>query len=223
MKKLFALLLALVICLSFAACSSEPKELTVEEAYAQLVTYATDGDYLNGWRLAQSTAGLLEYEDAQAYYDYCQGMRAYAGGGFGDAYELLSTVPTILDAQKTLDAINSEIGHLNGYYVCDNKKGAYLHVVIKNGKVASSVIGYSAEEQTFLYEDKDFYQEIVRSEFTDGTTFYAVGSYTTLGDRKDIAYGISTFDDTTDIMLIKYETAKFDTFNGVYKRIGDAQ
>lgn len=225
MKKVFALLLTFLICVSFAACSdtseaTEPAAPTVEDLYAQLVSYAAEGEYLEGWRLCQQNQTLTEYEDSQDYLAYCEAMRAYEAGGLGTAYETLSAIPELLNAQDTLDEIQNHIGKLNGYYVADNGSGSYLHIVIRDGKVASEVIGYG-DEQVFAYTDEDFRNELILSNYTTGEEFIAYGRYSSIGAKVTINYVINTFADTSDIMIIKHEDYEHNTFNGMYTKVAD--
>lgn len=225
MKKLIALLLALLVCISIAACSSEPEsteptELSVEDQYAQLVAFAEEGKYLEGWRICQGNTQLTDHKDAKDYLAYCEAMRAYEAGGLGTALNTLRTIPHLLNAQATIDEILAEIGDLDGYYIADNGSGSYLHIVIRDGKIASDVIGYS-DEQTFAYTDEDFRNELVKSSYTTGETFIGYGRYSSVGAKLTIDYVINVFDDTTDIMVIKYAEGKFDTMNGLYEKVAD--
>lgn len=227
MKKLIALMLAAVLCLSIAACGSNsgttlPKvtePATVEDLYAELVNYATTGQYLEAWRLTTKNPEVLEYEDAQDYSDYCDAMKAYENGGIGYAYKHLQGVSHILNAQDTLDIIEAKIGGLNGHYVADNGVGSYLHIVIQDGMVAREVIGYHDEEQEFVPTEDDFFYNLVVSKYDDGTEYLAIGRYSSLGADLNADYVIHTFDDTTDLMLINLATNEYNTFNGVYTKI----
>ena len=230
MKKALSLILALVLCFSLCACfggaePTEPAAPSVEDVYAQLVEYAKSGQYLEAWRLCQKNRDVLTYQDAQAYADYCEGMRAYDNGGIGFAAKTLKDIPHILDAQATLDKIAQRIGGLNGYYVADNGMGSYLHLVIRDGLVASEVIGYTDENQTFDYNAEDVYwQELVVSTYTTGEEFVAIGRYSYLGAKIDkIDYVLNTFDDTSDIMVIKHESAEWTTLNGLYTKVAELE
>ncbi len=231
MKKLIALLLAGMLCLSIAACGSDgPSTLpqitepeSVEDLYAELVNYATTGQYQEAWQLTTKNPEVLAYEDAQAYNIYCDAMKAYEGGGIGYAYKHLLEVPNILNAQATIEAIEAKIGNLNGHYIADNGMGANLHIVIHNGYIANKVIGYHDEEQTFQYEDSDFFYNLVVSKYSDGTEFLAIGRYSSLGGDLNVDYVVHTFDDTTDLLIAAYETNEYSTFNGVYTRVADVK
>lgn len=228
MKKVLSLILALVLCLSLCACgggAEKQEKPAVEEVYAQLVEYAKTGKYLEAWRLCQTNREVLTHQDGQAYADYCDGMRAYEAGGIGFAYKKLKDIPQILDAQKTLDKINERVGGLNGYYVADNGKGSYLHIVIRDGMVASEIIGYKAEDQTFDYNAEDVYwQELVVSTYTDGREFVAIGRYSSIGAKIDkIDYALEVFEDSPELMVTKYAGAEFDTLNGVYTKVADLE
>ena len=226
MKKVLSLILALALCVGLCACGgskTEPTEITVESAYAQLVEYAKNGEYLEAWRLTQRVRELEEYQDAQAYIDYCDGMRAYKAGGIGYAYSKLLGVPQVLDAQATIDTLKAQIGSLDGYYVSDNGQGSYLHLVIRNGQVASKVIGYTSEEQSFAYEDSDFMNDLVFFKSSAGAEILAIGRYSSLGEKLNTHYAITTFSDSTDLMVLKYadSESEFNTLNGLYKRVAD--
>ncbi len=218
------LIAACVLIFLFLGSIAEPEEpevLGVEDAYMQLLEHSANGEYLEAWRLGVNYPELNEYEDAQSYLDYCAGMRAFEAGGIGEAYNILRTVPHILDAQYALDLIDEKIGFLNGCYVADNGMGAYLHLVIRDGLVASKIIGYFDENQSFDYTDEDFYKEIVLSNYNDGTQFIAIGNYSSLGEEITVNYVINSFDDTSDIMVLAYEGNEFTDFNGMYTRTGD--
>ena len=225
MKKLLPMILALILCFTLCSCggSDEPAELSVEDAYAQLTSYAAEGQYLDGWRIVQAVPEVLVYEDGQAYYDYCEAMRAYSNGGVGIAYSTLLNIPDILDAQDTISILDESIGSLNGYYVADNGIGSYLHLVIKNGLAAAKVIGYTDPEQTFAYTDSDFTHQLVSSAYTDGTEFIALGRYSSLGEKLTINYAINTFDDSNEIMVIAFEGSEFTTFNGLYSKVAEVE
>ena len=227
MRKIFALLLTLVLCISLCACggsnSNSVDEMTVEDAYALLVQCATDGLYLEGWRVVQGVPAVVEYEDAQAYYDYCQAMRAYHAGGIGEAYSILLTIPDVLDAQDTLAILSERIGGLNGYYVADNGLGSYLHMVIRDGMVATKIIGYTDEEQNFSYTDDDFMSSLVASTYSDGSEFLAVGRYSSIGEKVTVQYVVNTYDDARELMVIKFEEYEYDTFNGLYYKVAELE
>ena len=223
MKKLVALLLTVIMCFSLAACggSNESDTLSVEEAYELLVTSATEGNYLEGWQVYQVQPELAEYEDASVYYNYCVAMRAYEAGGIGFAYDMLKNNGDILNTQDILEEIGKEIGNLNGIYKADNGVGSYLYLVIKDGKVATKTVGYNDDNQDFTYEDSELISTIVKSTYSDGTPFYAVGRYSTIGAELDVNYVMDIADDS--IMMIKYETYEYDTFNGLYSKISEVQ
>lgn len=231
MKKTISLILALVMCLSLCACggnsgkSTEPTTPSVENIYTQLVEYAKNGQYLEAWRLCQRNRDVLTYQDGQAYSDYCDAMRAYEAGGIGFAYNKLKAIPDILDAQKTLDKITERIGSLNGYYIADNGLGSYLHIIIRDGLVASEVIGYNDENQNFDYNAEDVYwQELVLSTYTNGTEFLAIGRYNSIGAKIDkIDYALEFFDDSPELMVTKYEGAEFNTLNGLYTKVAEVE
>ncbi len=203
--------------------SADPAELTVEEVYALLLNYAANGEYDEVGSLPYACPELPEYEDAQQYLSYCEAMEAYAQGGLGYAYSILRTVPHILDAQSAMAAIDEKISSLNGCYVEDNGQGANLHIVIRDGLVASAIIGYYDEVQTFDYTDEDFDSQLYLSHFNDGTEFLGIAWNSAYTDAEDIKYAISTFDDTSDIMVIAMEGQEFKDFNGLYSRTGDVE
>lgn len=235
MKKLLLILLALTFCISACSCSfllgsgtdsgetPAPSEPTVEDLYNQLVEYASNGQYLEAWRVGQLHREVLEYQDAQAYVDYCQAMRAYEAGAIGVAYRDLQKVSNILKAKAVIEQLEATLVALNGYYVEDNGQGSFLHLVIRDGFVASAVIGYNDAEQTFNYTDEDFYSSIIRSKYTNGTEYLAMGRYSSLGAEITVDYVITTFDDTDDIMLVAFEGNQYNTFNGVYEKIKEAK
>ena len=220
MKKWIVFILAAVMCLTLTACgqAEEPVEVTVEDAYAQLVACATEGQYLEGWRVAQSMPEVKQHQDGQAYLDYCQAMRAYEAGGLGEAYELLKDIPSILDAKTVSNEIAERVRSLEGHYVADNGKGSFLHIVIQDGKVATGLVGRTDDDQTFHYTDKDFTSDIVVSKYTDGTEFFAIGRYSSIGAEVTVNYVITTFDDSSDLMVLKFEDYEYDTFNGLYSK-----
>ncbi len=229
MKKTILCLLALLLCLSLVACdttsnanepSTEKESTSLEEnAYNQLVTYASQGKYLEGWRIAQNQPNILNYKDAQAYYDYCQAMRAYTAGGIGRAYGILKNIPQILDAQETVQEISKRIGHFDGHYVEDNGKGSYLHLVINEGRVATGLVSYYDEDQSFKYTDDDFKYTIVSSKFSNGTEFLAIGNHSIMSNDITINYVMYTEEGSTSIMLVAHETEAYKTFNGLYELI----
>ncbi len=232
MKHVFILLLALTMCLSLAACDNtvtaepsgkEPADTApqiVNDVYRQLVEYAQNGQYADAWRLVMQNPELKEYEDGNEYFEYCRGMRAFETGAMGTAYEILSTVPHILDASKVLFVIEERIHPLNGHYVSDNGKGSYLHLVIKDGKIASGLVGYYDDDQTFSYTEEDFQEELVVSKYTNGTEFIGMGRYySNVSSEITVEYVISLFDDTDDIMVLKYEGYDYNTFNGMYEKV----
>lgn len=230
MKKVFSLILTLALCLSLCACfggaePTEPAAPSIEDVYTQLIEYAKSGQYLEAWRLCQKNRDVLAYQDAQAYSDYCDAMRAYDAGGIGFAYDKLKNIPHILNAQNTIDKIKERVGGLNGYYIADNGRGSYLHLVIRDGLVASQVIGYTAENQTFDYNAEDVYwQELVISTYTTGEEFVAIGRYSSLGTKIDkIDYVLEIFDDSPELMVTKYEGAEFNTLNGVYTKVAELE
>ena len=231
MKKALSLILALVLCLSLCACvnpeiSAEPTTpSSVEDLYAQLVAYAQEGEYLEAWRLCQRNRDVLAYQDGQAYSDYCDAMRAYEAGGIGYAYNKLKAIPNILNAQQTLDKIDEKIGDIDGYYIADNKQGAYLHIVIRDGMVASEVIGYTAENQNFDYNAEDVYwNQLVLSTYTDGKEFLAIGRYNNLGAKVDkINYVLDFFEGNTELMVTMYESAEYNTLNGLYTKVANIE
>ena len=216
-----------MLCFSLTACgllsaeepSSSSPEVTLEDYYAQLVKYATEGQYLEGWRLYTATTELHGYNDADAYNDYCTAMRSYEAGGIGAAYELLKKNPALLDSQTKITEIESRIAKLNGTYKADNGQGAYLYTVIENGKVMTKVVAYGDDTAEFAYTEDDLTSELVISKYNDGTEFVAIGRYSSIGAKLTINYVINTFDDSTDIMIIAFEGAEYTTFNGLYSKI----
>ncbi len=226
MKKTLVLLLTLLMCISLVACNfnssntpqdTTPTEQSVEEIYNELTKYASEGKYLEGWRIVQFRQDVLEYKDAKAYYDYCEAMRAYNAGAIGEAYNMLKPISQILDAQKTLDDIKKLIGHLDGHYIEDNGRGSYLHLVINEGKVATGSVGYYDEDQSFKYTEDDFRYSIVTSEYSNGTKFIALGRYSAIGAKIEINYVMTIEEGSNEIMLIAYETEEYKTFNGLYE------
>lgn len=229
MKKIIAMCLVLALSVGLAGCagilsggsSAVPTQPSTEELYAQLVSYAQAGEYQEAWRLCQRNPSLLQYEDAQKYMNYCDALEAYEVGAMGTAYELLSTCPDILDAQTMIDDIEEKILPLNGYYVADNKKGSYLHLVIRNGKVTNKVIGYTDEVQTFDYENEGFWYDLVVSTYTTGEEMIAFGLYNSLGAEVDLSYSIHVEEGSDELMVVKFAGEEFDTFNGIYKKVED--
>ena len=130
-------------------------------------------------------------------------------------------MPHILDAQTYLAEMDSLFGSLNGYYVEDNGMGAFLHLVIRDGLVAKKVIGYFEPEKSFNYTDEDFTSQLILSTYTDGTLFFGIGQGGKYATAEDINYAISTFDDSSDIMVIAMEGEEFSDFNGLYERVAE--
>ena len=218
-KRVISVFLAVLTCLLITGCgSSEPKKPTVEESYNALVTYATEGKYIEGWRVYQGTPELAEYEDAKVYNEYCVAMRAYEAGGIGYAYDSLLNIEPVLDTEATIAAIETEIGGLNGIYKADNGAGSYLYLIIENGKVGTELIGYY-DDQELTYEESDLYSDIVKVTFTDGSQSLAVGRYSTIGAEVEANYIM--YPDAEGCMLIKYESYEYDTFAGVYTKISE--
>lgn len=228
MKKKIFLFLALVMCLSLRACGggSANTPPSVEDNYAKLVEYATNGQYPEAMSLCQSNSDVLTYKDGQAYFDYCDAMYIYESGGIGFAYNKLKTVPDILNAKSTLDKIAERIGNLNGYYIEDNGLGAYLHMVIRDGLVSFEVIGYSDENQNFDYNAEDVHWwELVCSTYTNGTEFLGIGRYSQYYEEVEIDYALNIFDDSSEIMVIKFEgsDSEYTIFNGLYTKVAEVE
>ncbi len=231
MKKMIAFFSALMVCLLLlvscgtasttdASKTHEPptnSETTVEDLYDELVQYASEGKYVEGWRLANSKKDVLAYKDGQAYYDYCQAMQAYTAGGIGKAYGILKSLPDILDAKKTAEEISNRISQFDGYYIADKGNGILIHLVIREGQAAFGIIGANEPNQTFHYTDEDFKDTIVVSEYSDGTEFYAIGDHLSMSEDITIGYVMFTETDDPSIMLIAHESSEFTTFNGLYK------
>ena len=216
MRKVKILICALVLLMGVSLTACGGGEMSVEEAYDALVTNATEGNYLEGWQVYQTVPELAEYEDAAAYNDYCVAMRAYEAGGIGYAYGMLKQNPDILDASNTIAALDAEIGVLNGVYKADNGQGSYLYLIIQDGKVGTELIGYY-DSQELVYDESDLYNTIVKGNYTDGREFYAVGMYSTTGAEITPNYVMDISGGS--IMMIKYETYEYDTFNGMYTKI----
>ena len=221
MKKIIPVLLCLLLSLSLVACgggTAESETPSVETTYAQLVEYAENGQYLEGWRIYQTNTDLHGYEDADNYKNYCDAMRAYEVGALGTAYGLLLN-ETVLDAAERLTAIEEKIGFLNGSYKADNGQGSYLHMAIENGKVATQLIGYYDENQEFTYTESDLRHTIISSTYDDGTEFIGYGLYSSVGAEVEIDYILMTFEDSSEIMAIAYEGNEYTTFNGLYDKV----
>ena len=216
MKKIFAGVLALVLCLGLCACggasgaADETTKPSVEALYTQLVEYATNKQYAEAKRLYIGNPELKEYQDAQDYYQYCVVIDGYyQKGRIGYTYRELSKISKVLETEKILSDIQKKLDPLQGEWKEDNGKGSYLYLAIKDGYVATDVVSYYAEDQSFTYTEDDFLQEIVEHTYTDGTVGLAI---------KD-SYALTYFADDQEIMLIKFADASFDTFNGVYEKI----
>lgn len=221
----FVAVIVLTVAWSFSGSAGnnttpEKKTVTTPEAYQMLVNEATAGNYLNGWRIYQKCPSLSEYQDAKNYYDYCVAMRAYQAGAIGYAYNLLLTVPNTLDANTYLNSISNEIGSLNGVYKEDNGVGSYLYLVIENGRVLMDVVPYSQASSTFTYNMSESYDTIIKGKYTDGTTYYAVGTYSEIGAKVKSEYVMNIFKDKNEIMLIRNEGNELSTFNGLYAKVG---
>ena len=217
MKKAFALLLVLALCLPLCACFgsispaiTEPAPLTTEELYNQLVDHAKNGQYQEGKRLYIRNGDLASYKDAKDYYQYCVIIDGYySKGRLGYTYRELSKISNILDVETILNEIDQKIQHLEGEWVEDNGRGAYLYLAIKDGYVANAVVAYGEADQGFVYTDEDFIYEIVEHTYSTGEVGLAIKE----------SYSINYFEDDQTLMLIKFEGAQFDTFNGVYEKV----
>lgn len=221
MKKVIALAFAVLICVSLAACSgnskNEPAELTNEDYYLQLTALAEEGKYDDAAKLAYKGTSLKEYKDAADYFNYCEAMKMYENGGIGKAYSMLKTAPEILKTKDTLAEIEAKIGALEGHYVEDNGRGAYLHIYIRDGKVATEVES-QYEDVEIVVEDEDYIFELVLSEFTTGEKFIGIGNCWSASEKPDVDYVVHTYEDSTDIMVIAMEGSEYDTFNGLYEK-----
>lgn len=229
MKKALFLILALILCLSICACGSSyetpsvPTLPSIEDKYDQIVSYCENGQYQDALKLCQQNRNIVSFQDGQSYFDYCDAMCAYQAGGIGYAYNKLKAIPDFLDAQKTLDAIAQRLRNTNGYYTSDNAMGSYLHIVIRDGLVASEIIGYYDENQNFDYNaDDTFWQELVLSSYTNGAEFLAIGRYNSLSQEIDtIYYALEFFDNSPELLVTKYVGAEYSTFNGAYTKVSE--
>ena len=214
------ILIMIVVCalfLSFAIGSGSSKP-TREDYYYQFIDHATNGEYQAGLDVYNSQ-GLKDFVESEKYAAYCRGMIAYENGGIGAALQYLLQYPDVLDAAQIIESIEAEIGSLNGIYKEDNGRGSYLYLIIEDGKVATESTGYYDEDQTLRYTEDDLIFEIVKSTFTTGEVFYAVGRYQTYTKTIEIDYVMTIYDDENEIMLVAPEGAEFTTFNGLYEKI----
>ncbi len=222
MKKFLAVIICTCIVFSFTGCfgkNEKVKEPTAEDLYQQLVTHTENGEYLEGWRVFEwNHTELAEYKDAEKYKIYCDAMRAYEAGAITEAYNNFMYTD-ILKSEEYLQSIENKIFPLNGVYKSDNGQGAYLHIAIEDGKVATGLISYFDENQEFVYEDKDLIYQIVEQEYSDGEKYLAIGYYSSIGAEVDVDYAIETFDDSSEILVIAFEENEFKTFNGLYEKI----
>lgn len=216
MKKSLTLLLVLALCLPLCACfgASEPlvnetTPLTVEELYSQLIEYAKNEQYQEAKWLYTRNGELKNYADADDYYQYCVIIDGYySKGRLGYTYRELSKISSVLDTAAILSEIEQKIQHLEGEWVEDNGRGAYLYLAIKDGYLANEVVAYN-DAEGFVYTDEDFLYEIVEHTYSDGTVGLAVSE----------DYSINYFEEDQTLMLIKFAEAEFNTFNGVYEKI----
>ena len=199
---------------------AEPEELTVEEAYEEIIYCAEEGYYKDAWRISVSYPEVKEYEDAADYLTYCDALRAYNAGALGYAYENLSAVPEVLDAASYLASLDAEIGRLNGVFVEDNGAGAYLYLVIEDGKTFTEVVSYDDYTADYTYDlSQERCDHIVKGSFTTGEAYYAIGRYNYLGEEITESYIMTIFEEDGEIMMVAPEGAEFKTFNGLYEKI----
>ena len=147
-------------------------------------------------------------------------MRAYDAGGIGFAYERLLTVPEVLDAQSHITNLANELSSLNGVYIEDNGVGAYLYLVIEDGKVFTDVVPYAEYTDAYSYDlSQELCDGIVKGQYDTGEGYYAIGRYRTLGAEVTAKYIMNIFENGNEIMILAPEGAEFTTFNGLYERI----
>jgi hypothetical protein len=197
----------------------EPETLTTQQAYEQMIACAREGDYQQAHDIGVNYPEVKEMEDGEDYLTYCDAMMAYKNGGLGNAYEMLLTVPHIEEASAYIEKLDKEIGKLDGVYKADNGVGSYLYLVIEQGKVLTEVVSYADDEPFFQYDFSDsHYSYIVLDHYSNGGEYYAIGRYADYKKAVTVDYVMNIFED--EIMLIVPEGAEFNTFNGLYKKIG---
>ena len=200
------------------ADSSVTSEITTEEVYNQMVAYASKDDYNSALAIFNKYPNVSSYKDANSYKTYCNALLKCSIGGIGEAYELLLMVPDLLYAQDYIQTLEMEIGYLNGVYVEDNGRGAYLYMIIEDGKVITDVVGYSDYTGDYTKDiDTTHHTYIVRSKYDNGEIYYGIGH--TYSNSMDINYTMTIFEGGREILVIRPEGAEYSTFNGLYDKI----
>lgn len=116
--------------------------------------------------------------------------------------------------------MEAEIGRLNGVFMEDNGAGAYLYLVIEDGKTFTEVVSYDDYTEDYTYDlSQEHCDHIVKGTFTTGEVYYAIGRYNYLGEEITESYIMSIFEEDGEIMMVAPEGAEFKTFNGLYEKI----
>ena len=208
-----------VMIASDSKSAEQNSGVPVKEAYEMLVAAATEGNYSDGCKIYDSNSELITYKDAESYNSYCKAIRAYNAGGIGYAYKLFLTVPDTLSAQEYIDSIQKELSFLTGVFKADNNKGSYLYFISEQGAALTKIIGYSDALGDYSEALSSTVTTIIKSKFTDGTDFYAIGLYSELNATVTVDYVIYNYEKDNEVMILSYEGNEYTTFNGVYKRI----
>ena len=216
-----AIVAVLVIAIGIGAgsggSSEEQTTLSAEEAmeanYNTFLGYIADKDFKNAVAVYNRT-GIKEYKDADVYFAYAQAEVYYAGGGIGEAYELVKDL-TISEAQELKTTLENKLSGLQGVYKEDNGDGSYLWMKIDGGKVYQEIIGYYDEVQTPDFTDSYAYY-LVTSKYSTGVEFFGIGRYASTG--VNIYYAISTYTDSSDLLVVRFEGNEYTTFNGLYEK-----
>ncbi len=216
-----AVVAVLVIAIGIGVGSGEPAEeqttLSAEEAmeanYNTFLGYITAKDFKNAVAVYNRT-GIKEYKDADVYFAYAQAEVYYAGGGIGEAYELVKDL-TIPEAQEFKTKLTNELSGLQGLYKEDNGVGAYLWMKIEGGMVYQEIVGYYDEVQTPDFSDS-YPSYLVTSKYSTGVEFYGIGRYSSTGVK--INYAITTYPASSELLVLCFEGYDYTTFNGLYEK-----
>ena len=196
----------------------------LEGYYTQIVAYATQGNSQEGDKLyKQHAAQLQNYKDAINYANYCVGLTAYNAGGLSYALSAFQLAGNVLDSQKYISDIQSQYQLTNGNYKADNGTGSYLYIGIKDGEVASDIIGYYDTGRSFA--PTTYTYSLLRFVSDNGAVFYGIGRYVVSEGRCDVSYYIHPNNNMQSFTCNARPYNSYDnpnpvtTFEGTYSRI----
>ncbi len=180
--------------------------------YLELETAFNNKDIEKITDLSNKLSG--EYKNSKYYTDLARGMEYYESGLWAKAYALLSTYTDIPEAKACAD----EIASYNGVYKCTSKPGAILYILIRDGKVGKEIAS-KYDSSLYNYMDPVYYNDdLINRILPSGERQLMIGTHYSDHDVYSYAFLETS---NGNFFAIRYETNKYDTFNGEYVKISE--